>query len=144
MEKSKKDSPVVHGEPAWKKRQREQQKLERKMMLWKVLAVAAVIVIIGLFGYMSSMGIKRMNERKHNEKPSDGIARVEGKRIVKINGREQRILSFSLTTQRFDRPVSDKEYESVNKGDDLKVQYTGVPQFGTAKVLSWQPLKVTH
>jgi hypothetical protein len=133
---------IVHEEPAWKKRQREYDKQARRGKLHTVLIVGAIVIVFAFLAGMTARNIMRSSAKKTKEKPIDGIARVEGKQILHKDGKDQDWIIFKVQNQTVDKQVSEKDYAALQKGDVVKVSYTGIPQYGTTEILSWSPLKL--
>lgn len=140
--KSKNQKNIVHEEPAWKKRRKEYYRARRKSKLVTVLIIAGVVIVVAFLGYQVSSAWKRAGARSHAEKPVSTIASVVDKRIVHVNGKDDLIVIFRVSARDVEKKVSQKDYDALKKGEEVKVSYTGRPQFGTIKVLSWQTIKL--
>ena len=140
--KLKTQKNTVHEEPAWKKRRKEYYTQRRKSKLVTVLVIVGVAIVVAFLGYQVSLSWKSASTRTKKEKPVSTIASVVNKRVVHVDGKDELMVTFHVSSRDVDRKVSQKEYDTLTKGQDVKVNYTGRPEFGSVNIVSWQPVKL--
>jgi hypothetical protein len=129
-------------EPGWKKRRQEAHSAARKDKFWNIAGIAAICLVVGFLIWSIVYGQIVASRRKHKDvKPSQAIARVEEKQVVRKGGKTRYVIRFKTSRWTSDKVVDRKSYDSVEVGKDFVVTYGADPDTDEPMVQSWEPAK---